>query len=414
MSKQPRKLKTAVIKEELVILLGHYIQALILNQFLYWSERTRDTDRFIEEEKHRDTSLEIEPTYGWIYKTSEKLNDELMLDMSPSTIRRHLIKIISAGYIDQRNNPKYKWDRTLQYRPNIIRIQTDLHKLGYALRDYPLVVKNAFSIMKNGKSEIENGTRDNEKTIPKTTLKITSKSSSENQKTDSTNKTPNEESTSFRPQKHWEVFNPITDTDNDLSDDINDWLPTPPTEYPPTEQLTDDERRLAALGINSNDTDVTRMISQMRKEGWEIKQSEIEECVSLFLITTGWDIPASDRNRKLWIAGIRDHIQEYGASELKELYARAWPEIKDAILKDGMSLTHPRATSFKLAEIQQRQTMQGNGSHVDDPNIRLSQLRADGHIVTEIKGDYVEYYWAKSHNVVSKNLTDEEVKREIP
>ena len=45
-----KKLKRAVIKEELLILTGHFLEALILNQFLYWSERVRDLDVFILEE----------------------------------------------------------------------------------------------------------------------------------------------------------------------------------------------------------------------------------------------------------------------------------------------------------------------------------------------------------------------------
>jgi hypothetical protein len=46
-----RKLKRVVIKEELVALTGDIIEAIILNQFLYWSERVEDFDKFIMEEK---------------------------------------------------------------------------------------------------------------------------------------------------------------------------------------------------------------------------------------------------------------------------------------------------------------------------------------------------------------------------
>ncbi len=173
MSKQSasKKLKRVVIKEELVALTGHYVQALILNQFVYWSERTKDFDQFIDEERKRDPDITLDPTKGWVYKTAEDLSDELMLGMSVSTIRRHLGKLVKSGHLDERNNPNHKWDRTLQYRPNMVKIQTDLFHLGYALEGYPLVV--AISKMKNGVFEIENQTPQNKRAIPETTLETT-------------------------------------------------------------------------------------------------------------------------------------------------------------------------------------------------------------------------------------------------
>ena len=48
-----QKLKRVVIKEELVVLTGDIFKAVILNQFLYWSERVKDFDKFISEEKVR-------------------------------------------------------------------------------------------------------------------------------------------------------------------------------------------------------------------------------------------------------------------------------------------------------------------------------------------------------------------------
>ena len=48
-----KKLKRAVIKEELVELTGDFRPALILNQFIYGIERMYDTDKYILEEKER-------------------------------------------------------------------------------------------------------------------------------------------------------------------------------------------------------------------------------------------------------------------------------------------------------------------------------------------------------------------------
>ena len=50
-----KKLKRVVIKEELVVLTGDFRCAILLNQFIYWSERTADAAKFLKEERKRIT-----------------------------------------------------------------------------------------------------------------------------------------------------------------------------------------------------------------------------------------------------------------------------------------------------------------------------------------------------------------------
>jgi hypothetical protein len=151
------KLKRAVLKEELVELTGNAIDALILNQFVYWSERTRDFDAFLAEEAARAKSEEpADLTHGWIYKSADDLADELMGIASAGTVRRHVKTLVEVGWIDERHNPKYTWDRTLQYRPNITKIQQDLFDLGYALDGYPLQIQFDDSILQNEKCNLQN------------------------------------------------------------------------------------------------------------------------------------------------------------------------------------------------------------------------------------------------------------------
>lgn len=132
-----RKLKRVVIKEELVVLTGGTLSALILNQFLYWSERVRDFDRFIEIEKaqRRDGDPNVEPTGDWIDGSISELKEALMINDSEATIRRRISALVDAGYLEKRQSPD-KWDRTLQYRPNISNIQQALLDMGYVLEGY--------------------------------------------------------------------------------------------------------------------------------------------------------------------------------------------------------------------------------------------------------------------------------------
>jgi len=157
MSKNPKKLKRVVITQELVELTGHHIQALLLNQFIYWSKKRDDFDEFIEEEKNRmEDTPNIEKTSGWIFKSRKELLNELMLNISNNHLGTHLNALIENEWLNVRRNPKHKWDKTYQYRPDIIKIQNDLHELGYSLPDYPLQLSNRISCDANRISQHEN------------------------------------------------------------------------------------------------------------------------------------------------------------------------------------------------------------------------------------------------------------------
>ncbi|ACV62278.1 hypothetical protein Dtox_1403 [Desulfofarcimen acetoxidans DSM 771] len=193
---RPKKLKRVVIKEELTALTGDIVKAIILNQFIYWSERVQDFDKFISEERSRaeqaGTEINIEYTKGWIYKSAEELSEETMLKMSASSMRKHLKELIDKGWLLERTNPFHKWDRTKQYRVDLLKIQNDLWDLGYVLQDYKIPFfktetpfsksENAFSKIENGVSNLENPnsetknqTAKNRKAIPEITTEITNK-----------------------------------------------------------------------------------------------------------------------------------------------------------------------------------------------------------------------------------------------
>jgi hypothetical protein len=171
------KLKRSVIKEELVAITGGYIEAILLNQLIYWTERTADFDKYIMQENER-AKKEGQPTNdvtgGWIYKTSEDLADETMLGLSSASIRKYIIFLENMGYISERENPKHKWDRTKQYRVNMINVIQALTKKGYTLEGYKtnfqLLFSNlAFLEIENQSLEIENQSVKNSNAIPYTT-----------------------------------------------------------------------------------------------------------------------------------------------------------------------------------------------------------------------------------------------------
>lgn len=170
------KIKKAVIREDLLSITNDYRKAIILNQFIYWSERVSDADKFIKKENEiakNNGEEERELFYGWIYKTAEELADEVMLGLSASQIRRYISDLVDMGYISKRNNPKYKRDRTLQYRVNLVNIAKDLKKNGYPLSDYRIEIPenekfNAHECAINNES-MKNQTQVSDEAIPKNT-----------------------------------------------------------------------------------------------------------------------------------------------------------------------------------------------------------------------------------------------------
>ncbi len=148
-----KKLKRVVLKEELIALTGDWLKALILNQFLYWGKRRKEFDAFILEERLRIADPNIELTHGWIWKSVKELAEEIMVKpLSDDTINRRIAEIVESGWLEQRRNPKHKWDRTYQYRPAIRKIQSDLQALGFALEGYPLLIENS-AIPQDAESE---------------------------------------------------------------------------------------------------------------------------------------------------------------------------------------------------------------------------------------------------------------------
>ena len=158
-----KKLKRAVIKEELVAITGDFINSIILNQFIYWSDRVNDFDKMVEEERKISSKEGIELNQplkrGWIYKKAEELSNETMIGLSDSNMRRRIKDLVSKGYLFERKNPKYKWDQTKQYRVNFTKISKDLKERGYVLSGYrfteEITAKNDSNSHNNAFSKIE-------------------------------------------------------------------------------------------------------------------------------------------------------------------------------------------------------------------------------------------------------------------
>lgn len=171
------KIKKVVLREDLLAITGDFRKAIILKQFIYWSERVSDADKFIEKENEiakNNGEEERELFYGWIYKTADELAEEIMLGLSASQVRRYIKDLVDMGFIYKRNNPKYKWDRTLQYRVNLVNIAKALKEKGYPLSEYKIELPDDFSNARGcaiNEPHMENQSVSDAYAIPETTTR---------------------------------------------------------------------------------------------------------------------------------------------------------------------------------------------------------------------------------------------------
>ena len=154
--------KVAVIRKELVALTGDSDIAVVLNQLLYWSQRVKDYALLLEEEKfipYQETFQEEEQIeeelgsrsfaqYGWFYKSTPELIEETLLCVSRVTMRRYLNVLLERGWIQERGNSQYKWDRTTHYRVNLYQLDKDLKAIGYGLPGF-ILEENVIGIDEN-------------------------------------------------------------------------------------------------------------------------------------------------------------------------------------------------------------------------------------------------------------------------
>ena len=177
MSNTVNKIKKAVLREDLLAITGDFRKAIILNQFIYWSERVSDADKLIEKENEiakNNGEEERELFYGWIYKTADELAEEIMLGLSASQVRRYVRDLVDMGFISKRNNPKYKWDRTLQYRVNLVNIAKALKEKGYPLSEYKIELPDGLSNVHGctiNEAHMENQSAPDAYAIPETTTR---------------------------------------------------------------------------------------------------------------------------------------------------------------------------------------------------------------------------------------------------
>lgn len=139
-----RRMRVSVIREEFLALTGHAYKAILLNQLYYWTQKVKDFDEMLQEEKNRDLEMESELRHGWIYKSAPDFLKETLLTVSKYTFYRHMNYLIEKGWVETKDHPTHAWDKTTFYRLNLEKIYHDLQLLGYEL---PAVFQETYQKM---------------------------------------------------------------------------------------------------------------------------------------------------------------------------------------------------------------------------------------------------------------------------
>lgn len=164
-----RKIKKVELREDLLAITGDFREAMVLNQFIYWSERVDDANLLIEQENEiakAEGTPEHEPLHGWIYKTADQMSEEVMLGLSRQTMSKVMNSLVDKGFLSRRSNPEIKWDRTSQYKVNFYEIGIALEEQGYSLEVLSEFKHSSAQNLTFECKEMSNGMLNNEQTIP--------------------------------------------------------------------------------------------------------------------------------------------------------------------------------------------------------------------------------------------------------
>lgn len=136
MSRVPREI---VISESFVDLTGDFIKAVILKSLVDETATRDDFKDFLVEESKRFQQERKTLIYGWISKPAHDLSEQTLLRLTPPPIRSHLNHLVENGFLFKKKaeNP---FDKTMYYRINLIKITTEMLRLGYRFSEYDALI----------------------------------------------------------------------------------------------------------------------------------------------------------------------------------------------------------------------------------------------------------------------------------
>lgn len=140
--------------------------AVILHQFIFWTDgklRNQHQSRYFANAAQGEGEVDQQDNSLWIYKDYDELKLDLLDLFGRNKIIENVQWLVLAGYLKRRTNPRYRWDKTLQYSVDVEFVQSRID----GLREF----ENKLSAVLNQTTE----ECKNKRAIPKKTTKKTEK-----------------------------------------------------------------------------------------------------------------------------------------------------------------------------------------------------------------------------------------------
>jgi len=112
-------------KEYLDITNNNIAASIILSILEHWTNSKNTTKKQIEKENEIRAKENLPPIQHdlWIYKTNKGFVEDSLNLLTKHKVENGIKFLLEKNFIGRRHNPKYKWDRTWQYKLNIQKIE---------------------------------------------------------------------------------------------------------------------------------------------------------------------------------------------------------------------------------------------------------------------------------------------------
>tara|TARA_A100000171_G_scaffold52948_2_gene74507 strand:- start:4057 stop:4581 length:525 start_codon:yes stop_codon:yes gene_type:complete len=144
-----RPKRYSIVNEALMALTRNTSQALLLNQFLYWTRRCYEFDEMLMAENYcrkmsKRLPVNITPRDGWFTITLARLAEEAMLVLSKESLQGFIKILVQRGWVEQKLFERESPDQKYYYRVNLYQLEMDLGKLGHEIPGFVRASKNDF------------------------------------------------------------------------------------------------------------------------------------------------------------------------------------------------------------------------------------------------------------------------------
>lgn len=132
--KHPARNPTVVLRDDYLRLCdGDYCAAMVLSQHEHWHNVKLDSRHQANEQNQaavRSAEAPSQDTELWVYMAQAQMKSQLMVMFGDKAITNAYKTLLDKEYMLKRANPRYTWDKTLQYLFMVGRVQEAIDGLA--------------------------------------------------------------------------------------------------------------------------------------------------------------------------------------------------------------------------------------------------------------------------------------------